>query len=109
MSIGTPTTTPAESTTGDRVYYDAISFAGDDAYVTGGTPDFDSVVQAALGDGRNVIGVISGDCGDHEVKYVPDAGATEGKLMVFLRSTGAEVANAADLSGTTFNVTVISK
>ena len=63
----------------------------------------------ALGDSRDVIAVISGDCGLHEAKYVPDAGATPGKFMVFLRSTGVEVANAVDLSSTTFNVVVISK
>ena len=32
-----------------------------------------------------------------------------GTLQVFLRSTGAELANAAALSGTTMNVSVISK
>lgn len=86
-----------------------MSFDGDGAYTTGGTADFDAVVKAALGDDRDVIAVISGDCGDNDCVYVPDAGATPGKLKVYVRTTGVEVANAANLSAVTFNVTVISK
>lgn len=109
MALGTATRVADESTQGDRLYVDQLSFLGDDAYTTGGTADFDGYVQDALGDARDIVAVISGDCGDNYCAYVPDAGATPGKLKVFVRSTGAEVAGAADLSSVTFNVVVISK
>lgn len=111
MSLGTGTRVADESTKGDKLYVDQLSFLGDDAYPTGGTPDFDGFVQALLGDARDVIAVVPGDCGDNLPIYVPDAGggATPGKLLVRVISTGLEVANTTDLSGVTFNVTVISK
>lgn len=109
MALGTPTLVTPESTKGDALFVDQMSFAGDDSYPTGGTLDFDALVKTALGDARNVVAVISGACGDNYAVYVPDAGATPGKLQVFVRSTGAEVGNSVNLSGVTFNVVVISK
>ena len=66
----------------------------------------DALITAALKRTATILDVISGDCGDHYVVYKP-AGA--GTLQVFLRSTGAELANAFDLSGVTLNLGVISK
>ena len=109
MALGAASRVAAESANGERLFVDRISFAGDGAYVTGGTPDFDGTIKALLGDDRNVIAVIPGDCGNYLPLYVPAVGATPGKLLARLISTGAEAANAADLSAITFNVIVISK
>lgn len=109
MTLGTATRNAPESMAGAKIFVDQISLPGDDSYVTGGTLDFDGYMQFLLGDSRDVIGVISGDCGNNEAIYIPNAGATPGKLQVRVRSTGLEVANAVDLSATTFNLTVLSK
>ena len=110
MALGTITVgaaaTNAKGAPGAPTFHDRMSFAGDGSYTTGGTLAFDALVTAALGRTATILDVISGDCGDHYLVYKP-AGA--GTLQVFLRSTGAELANAADLSGTTMNVSVISK
>lgn len=104
MALGTATRTAGESGQGERLFVDVLTFLGDDAYPTGGTPAFDEYVQALLGDSRNVVGVVMiGDCGDNMPIYVG------GKLMVKVISTGVEVANTTDLSGATFTVMVISK
>lgn len=86
-------------------FFDPLSFLGDDSYTTGGTLAFEASYRAAMLGNRQVIAVISGDCGLHVAVY--DA-ATDA-LKVYLRSTGAEVANAVDLSSVTFNLVVISK
>jgi hypothetical protein len=109
MALGAGTAVASESAKGDRLFVDAISFAGDSAYPTGGTLDFDGYVQALLGDQRNVLAVVSGDCGIYMPEYVKNAGATPGKLMVRTMVDGTEVADTTDLSAVTFNVTVISK
>ncbi len=109
MTLGTPTRKDDESTKGDALFFDDLTFLGDDNYTTGGTADFDSFVQALVGDSRDVIAIIPGDCGDHIPLYIKDVGATEGLLMIRLLSTGAELGNGVDLSGTTLNMTVVSK
>ena len=86
-------------------FTDLISFAGDDAYPTGGTVDFQDTFRAAVGDNREVMGVIAQDCGANDVVY----DKANDTLVVRVRATGAEVANATDLSGTTFNVLVLSR
>lgn len=103
MTLGAGTLNAAESDS-NRLFADVVSFAGDDAYPTGGTVDFDAYLQALVGDSRNVMGVIAvADSGDNIPMYVG------GNLMVKLRSTGAEVANTTDLSGVTFTLLVLSK
>ena len=106
-TIGAATRDDDESIAGGNLFVDNLSFLGDDSYPTGGTP-FDSYIKTQLGDARDVVAVISGDCGIWDVKYVPGDDAL-GLLMAFVRSTGVEVANAVDMSGTTFQITVISK
>lgn len=91
---------------GAPTFHDRLSFGGDDNYTTGGTLGFDALVTAALKRTATILDVISGDCGDHYVVYKPADGGT---LMVFLRSTGAELGNGVDLNATTFNVGVISQ
>ncbi len=106
-TLGAVTRDDDESIAGGNLFVDNLSFLGDDSYPTGGTP-FDDFVKAQLGDGRDVIGIISNDCGIWEVQYIPGDDAL-GLLKAFVMSTGVEVANAVDMSGTTFNLTVISK
>lgn len=81
-----------------------ISFAGDGAYPTGGTVAFQAKVQALFEDHREVITIIPGDCGG----YRPVYDKANDKLKVFDENTGAEVANTTSLSGTTFNIAVVS-
>jgi hypothetical protein len=108
MALGTITKNAAESgNVSKALNFDTISFLGDGAYTTGGTVAFDAAIKTLTKDGRNVIGVIPGDCGG----FIPVYSA--GKLKVFRAgATNAaleEVPNAADLSGTTFNLLVVSR
>lgn len=109
MPLGTPTRVAAESAAAERLFVDQLSFAGDSAYPTGGSTNFDQFVRDLTNDGRNVIAVIGNDCGANDVHYVPPVGSTPGKLKVYVRATGVEVANATDLSAVTFQVVVFSK
>ena len=88
----------------------SMSFPGDGTYATGGTADFEGSVQAQLNGAVTLITVISGDCGG----YVPVYDRTNDKLKVYESDIDSdqplkEVDNAADLSGTTFNVVALCK
>jgi len=112
MAIGAITTTEQTPTNGPQ-RMDAISFAGDGAYPTGGTAAFQTTLRAALGVGNvDVVAVIPIDCGG----YVPAWDNATGKLKVYHGNNdgGAdgplvEVPNATDLSAVTFKVLVVSK
>jgi len=93
-----------------------ISFPGDGAYAAGGTENFEASVEAAIkaaaaaavdknvrGE-RNIeiLNVMQRDCGDFVPLFVP---GTTDKLKVYKRSDGAEA--SGNLSGTTFNLTVV--
>jgi len=86
------------------VFIDRISFAGDGTYPAGGTPDFQTLVRAKTGDSREIIDIIPGNCG----VYLPMYDKANDKLFVYDRTTNAESA-VANMSGTTFNLTVISQ
>lgn len=90
---------------GAPTFVDVLAAPGDDDYPTGGTTGFQALVRAALGRDVTVLGVIGQACGDNVPVYDP----ANDTLQVFVRSTGAEVANNADLSGVTFNLIVLSK
>lgn len=79
-----------------------ISFAGDGTYPAGGTLAFQAKVQALFEDHREIVTIVPGDCGGYRPVY--DKAAD--KLKVYDTGTGAEA--AGDLSGTTFNITVLS-
>lgn len=89
------------------VRFDLIHMPGDGAYPTGGTPGFEAYVREVLGLETNVdvLGVISGDSGIYVAQY----DRANDKLKVRTMATGAEVADTTDLSGTTFNLIVISR
>ncbi len=105
MALGTPTV--LELSAGDGpLRTDLISFAGDGAYVAGGTAAFQLYVRNALKAltkaNVEVLAVIPQDCGGKTPCY--DKAAD--KLKVYDGTT--EQANGS-LSATTFHVLVLSK
>lgn len=91
---------------------DQISFAGDAAYPSGGTPGFQALVRTALGKGNVTIShVIPVDCGGYVPEY--DTAADKLKLLYGDNNNAADgplVENAtADLHTTTFKLIVVSK
>lgn len=112
MAIGTPalaTGGKAGAKPSAPLYALRVSFAGDGSYPTGGTVDFEGTLQAAFASaglkGLAVLGVISEICGDNKCEY----DFANDKLFVRVISTGVEVANAVNLSGTTFNLLVLAQ
>ena len=87
------------------VYHELASFAGDATYATGGTAGFQTTWRAKVKQAREVLAVISQGSG----VYFPEYDKVNDKLRVRKIVDGTEVGNATDLSGTTFNVLVISK
>ena len=88
------------------VFHDQISLAGDADYPTGGSA-FDVAFRTATGvkSTRTIDAVIdvNGPAG-----HYPVYDKANGKLMMFVRTTGVEAANHADLHATTFKLLVIS-
>lgn len=137
MALGTITKVAGPGT-GDRLFVDTFSFLGDSAYPTGGTADFEGSIQTLTGDARTVVAVIPIETGKYKVRYDrtadklkvynnsavatiatadgSDAATTQALANAIKAAINAavgdgeeEVANASDLSGTTFKVLVISK
>lgn len=109
MAIGTVTKVSADSSK-SAVFYDEVSFDGDDDYSTGGTTGFQASMRAALGvEAREILGVLDLDCGG----YVPVYDKENDTLKVYeAGADGApldEVGAAADLSSTTFKLLVLSR
>lgn len=111
MAIGAIT----KAATGDSkgggfpIFFDRISFAGDGAYASGGTAGFQASFRAAVPGNREILAVIPEDCGG----YYPVYDKTNDKLKVYEQTDTAtspliETATA-NLSGTTFNLVIISK
>lgn len=105
MALGTATVgDEAGKAPGSPTFIISLSFAGDGAYTTGGTASFQAYVRAAVsGRAVTVLGVIPQDCGIYRPMFIPSTG----RLMVRTMVDGTQVANAADLSGTTFNLLVV--
>ena len=101
MTLGT-ITAPGNAT---PIFLDKVSFAGDDAYPTGGTAAFQTTFRAKVKAAREILAIVPQDCG----VYVPSYDKTNDKLKVRAVSNGAEVSNGTDLSGTTFDLLVISR
>lgn len=113
---------PASATIRDRggvqpqapTFVDKISHVGDDAYPTGGTLLYSDFVNARLfGDGsdpgrRTILDVVgygfTAGAITHLVRYDKATDA----LLVFVLATGAEAGAAANLSGVTFELAVLS-
>jgi hypothetical protein len=89
---------------------DSIQFAGDSAYPAGGSAGLEALLAAKLGVTPEIVAVIPGHCG----QYIPSWDITNKKLFVRdsqdIKTPWGEVGPAPfDLSGTTFNIAVISK
>ena len=96
-----------------------LSFAGDGAYPTGGTLDFEATVNAAIaaaaalttdhnvraGQVVAIRAIVAFECG----QYVPWYDKTNDTLFVRDggHATWDEVANGTNLAGTTFNLTLL--
>jgi hypothetical protein len=104
MALGTITIVKQAAAHGP-LFHDRISFAGDGAYPTGGTAAFETTFRSKIGSSRTIVAIIPDDCG----VYLPSYDIANKKLKVKGIADGAEVSNATDLSGTTFNLTVISE
>jgi hypothetical protein len=87
---------------------DSIQFAGDSTYPAGGSTGLETLLAAKLGITPEIVAVIPGHCG----QYIPTWDITNKKLFVRdgadMKTPWGEVA-PGDLSGTTFNVAVVSK
>lgn len=83
-----------------------FTMVGDGAYATGGSSGVEAAVQAKLGQGVTILGVVD-QTGNATWRL--EWNGTTGKLMAFVRATGLEVAPAADLSGVTFNLLAICR
>lgn len=109
MALGTATqNSKAGAVASAPVFIDDISFAGDSSYPTGGTAAFQDYIRNAAGikEGRTILAVI--DVTGNATHYPVYNKATD-KLMMFVRTTGVEVANATNMSGTTFRFQVLSQ
>lgn len=108
MSLGAFTVANEIGRKGGPLSMARLTIVGDASYPTGGTPDFAALVATALGiTGIEIEAVIHQGpvTADFAVAY----DKANDKLTARVISTGAQVANAVDLSGTTFEVLVIGK
>ena len=92
------------------IFADKFSFAGDGNYPTGGTTGLDALLTAAAKKTLTIVSIIADDCGGYIPVYLPANGGT---LKVYEAAADGnpldEVANTTNLSGTTFNLTVLYK
>lgn len=110
MALGTVVKNAAKSANNSQaVFYDFLTIPGDAAYLAGGTTGFDATVAAAVGDDREVIGVIQQDCAGYVITYLPANGGTL-KMYEEGADGGAadEVANG-NYSAVSLTMLVVSK
>lgn len=87
-----------------------ITLTGDDAYPTGGTADIESVLRGLLEDARTRFGSLSNlrllsvDNTHAAATYALYFDRVNNKLLVRALADNAEVANATDLSASTFRL-----
>lgn len=113
MGLTNPETVPAGTglpgaASSEPQFMDLIRFDGDDNYPAGGSPSFEAFYQALVEANRTVVAVLGQDCGGYQVTYNRD----DDKLKVWEQTDVAtspliETATS-NLSGTKFNVLVIS-
>lgn len=90
-------------------FINAVSFPGDDAYPTGGTPNAQQFFRDLIGDRVTVMDVVgygyaAGGALTHFVEY-DNANDT----LIVRVLAGTEVVDTTDISATTFRVTVFSR
>jgi hypothetical protein len=107
MALGTLTVSASSGGAPSApVFRDHVSMPGDSSYPTNGSA-FLAAFQAAVGvksarviDAVHDVGGVAG--------HYPVYDKANGKLKIFVRTTGVEVANTTDLSATTFKLLVES-
>lgn len=106
MALGAMTSN-VETAARGPIFIDDVSQVGDAAYPTGGSLGMAAKLKALRKDGRVILDVKSYVSGGYHVQY----NASADTLKVFTGTTGvdAEVANATDLSGTTFKFVITSQ
>jgi len=103
MALAIITSVNENGQDGSNVICKLVSFLGDAAYPTGGTPGFAASLSAAIGRGNlTILAVVPQDCGLHAPVY----DAANDKLKVIVGSTGLEVA-PGDQSAITYNLLCI--
>ena len=85
------------------IFIKEISFAGDGAYPTGGTANFQAYVRALLKADVQVVAVLP--CALNGVYNATYVSATD-KLLISV-AANTEVTATTDLSGTTFKLKVV--
>jgi hypothetical protein len=90
------------------IFWDTVTLVGDSAYPTGGSAGLQTKLQTLRGDSRVIVAVHVLDGFGNVLNY----DAINDKLKVYIQDSGGalgEVANATDLSGTTFKLVIQSK
>lgn len=93
------------------LYVDEISLVGDSSYPTGGMTGVQAALQAVVKDQRAILAVVNTGANGG---YITQWDFANSKLQLFTAggSAGtalAELANATNVSGTTFKLMVLSK
>jgi bifunctional ADP-heptose synthase (sugar kinase/adenylyltransferase) len=83
-----------------------FTMVGDADYATGGSAGVEAALQAKVGQGVTILGVVDQTC---DATWKLEWNATTGKLAAFGRATGLEVAAHVDLHGVTFNLVAICR
>lgn len=104
MALGTVTSVSATAAQGP-VFTDRLTVVGDSSYPTGGTAGLAAALKALRKDQRDIVSVVDEGVATNKIEY----DKANDKLLCYVRATGAQVANATDLSGTTFKICVTSK
>lgn len=89
------------------IFMDQVEVPGDASYATGGYT-LDSFFESLVEETRtikNVMGFGTNGTTKVDVRWV----SSTSKLMVVSTTTGAQIANATDLSGYTFYLTIFSE
>jgi len=107
MALGTTVTTVGQQgqTTMRPNGLIRLSFAGDSAYPTGGTPDFTAYLTAALKREVEVTQVFGYGKTAGAITHIADYDATNDTLLVYVLA-GTQASAAANLSTVTFDVIV---
>jgi hypothetical protein len=109
MPLGTITVSDKSRDSARVLYADLISLVGDDTYTAGGTTGFDATFKTAVGDNREVIGVMSLDCAGYEMKYLEANGGTLKMYEEGADGSAADEVGNGDYSSVALNLLVLSK
>lgn len=85
-------------------FTERYTLVGDADYPTGGTTGLQAALRAAHKSPGLVIASVQDE--ESDATYYLAYDHTNGKLLVYVRATGLEVANGTDLHATTFVLTI---